>query len=117
MSAYKISPDVPVDVMGFSQGAALVYTLLLKHPQRIRRAAALAGFLPADAKETLHPELLAGKQVFIAHGTQDATIPVSRALQAIDVLKDAGADITYCEESVGHKLGMDCYRRLGEFFS
>ena len=34
------------DLMGFSQGAAMTYTLALLYPERVRQLAALSGFIP-----------------------------------------------------------------------
>ncbi len=38
------------DLMGFSQGAAMVYTLAFLYPDRIRRMAALSGFIPENGE-------------------------------------------------------------------
>jgi phospholipase/carboxylesterase len=103
-------------LIGFSQGAALSSMLALLHPDRIDRLAALAGFLPEDAASLVTSKPLEGKKVFIAHGTRDDRVPVERARQAVEQLKQAGAQVTYCEEDVGHKLSAGCFRGLGSFF-
>ena len=105
------------DCMGFSQGAALGYALTVLHPGRVGRLAALAGFLPEGAERVLGPEALAGKPVYVAHGTRDEMIPVGRARQAVMALGSAGAQVTYCEAETGHKVSPDCFRGLREFFT
>ena len=104
------------DCMGFSQGAALTYALAALHPGRLGRLAALAGFLPDGAEQFLGPRSLAGKPVYVAHGTRDEMIPVERARRAAALLGEAGAQVTYCEAETGHKVSPDCFRGLREFF-
>ena len=67
------------DVMGFSQGAALSNVIACLHPQRVRKAAILAGFMPSGMEQIIAQKPLAGKQVFVSHGTQDNLVPIDRA--------------------------------------
>ena len=103
-------------LVGFSQGAALAYTMLLLDGKRIASIAALAGFLPDGASAFVRGESIAGKPVFIAHGSEDDQVPVHRARQAVEFFQDAGARVTYCEDEVGHKLSLNCFRGLEAFF-
>lgn len=105
------------DVMGFSQGAALTNTLALLYPERIRRAAVLAGFIPADSESAVEKRPLNGKPFFVAHGTLDEMVRVEYARQSIQMLERAGANVTYCEDEVGHKVSVNCMRALEAFFS
>ncbi len=115
-------PDsIPADfsnlrLAGFSQGAALAYSVALLHPGRVRALAALAGFLPNGAAAFLDDFPLKDKPIYISHGTNDKLVPVARARQAVQLLQNSGADVVYCESDVGHKLGVDCYRGLEIFF-
>jgi phospholipase/carboxylesterase len=65
-----------MELIGFSQGAALSNTLALLHPERIQALAALSGFMPRGAEDLFGRRPLVGKSVFIAHGRQDYMIPV-----------------------------------------
>ena len=112
----KISTST-VDVMGFSQGGAVALTYLLRHPDRMNRTACLAGFLPPGRDVTVKPGSLTGKQVLIAHGSLDETIPIQMASQSAQFLQKAGAEVTLCQDAVGHKLGPACYKRLEAFFA
>jgi phospholipase/carboxylesterase len=105
-----------IDLIGFSQGAALSYTLALLHPGRIRALAALSGFMPAGAGDLLERRLLEGKPVFIAHGRQDDMIPVEQARKAVELLEGSGARVTYCESDDGHKIGAKCITGLENIF-
>ena len=104
------------DVMGFSQGAIMAYALAILHPERINRVAALAGFIPQTWQSELKEDALSGKAFFVAHGTQDDIIPIARARQAADWLTENGAQVTFCEAEIGHKLSANCFNGLGEFF-
>jgi phospholipase/carboxylesterase len=105
------------DVAGFSQGGALTNLLALLYPQRIRKAAVLAGFMPGGVNDLLTHHVLAGKQFFVAHGTQDNLVSVERARHSIQLLEQAGAQVTFCESEVGHKVSADCLRGLEAFFN
>jgi len=100
------------DLMGFSQGAAMVNVIGMLFPHRVRKMGVLAGFVPSGMDELVAKKPLAGKHVFVAHGTQDQLVPVDRARASIKVLERAGAQVTYCEDEVGHKLSAACLRAL-----
>lgn len=108
-------PSLPVDIMGFSQGAAMAYAFSAYYPQYINKIIALAGFLPRDEEMPGKYHVLNGKQIYIAHGTKDETIPVAMAREAVQELRKAGADILYCESEVGHKLSASCVKGLTSF--
>ncbi len=103
------------DMMGFSQGAVMVNALGMLYPQRVRKMAVLAGFLPSDMEGIVAQKPLAGKIIFVAHGTEDQTVPIERALASIEALKKAGAHVIYCEDQVGHKLSANCLHALEEY--
>jgi phospholipase/carboxylesterase len=105
------------DVMGFSQGAALAYSLALTYPDRIGKLAGLSGFLPDGLDSEIAQEALRGKHVFVAHGLRDEMVPLSKAREAVQGLKDAKAEVLYCEDNVGHKLSSGCFRGLGDYFN
>jgi len=105
-----------IDLVGFSQGAALSYTLALLHPERVRAIAALSGFMPGNAEDLFASQPLAGKRVYISHGRHDNIIPVEQARKCVGLLEDSGAQVTYCESDGGHKVSADCFISLADFF-
>lgn len=116
-----LSASVNVDadkfeVAGFSQGGALVNVLTLLYPQRIHKAAVLSGFMPDGADDLIDRRVLDGKQFFVAHGEQDELVPFERCQRSIELLEQAGAQVTFCDADVGHKLSVDCLRGLETFF-
>lgn len=104
------------DVMGFSQGGAMSSLLAFLYPQRIRRVGILAGFVPSGLDGLVSRRPLEGKPFFVAHGTKDETVPIGRARASIELLEQAGARVTSCEDEVGHKVSVTCLRSLKQFF-
>lgn len=104
-------------IMGFSQGAALAFALALLYPAEVGSLAGLSGFLPEGAQALARNRPLIDKRIFLAHGTQDELVPVERARQAVNTLEEAGAQVTYCEDDVGHKLSATCFDGLERFLS
>lgn len=111
-------PDAipPIDIMGFSQGAALAYVLALLYPNWTGKVAALSGFLPGGTEEHVSPGLLQGKPVLVTHGTQDSIVPFKESRRIMEVLQPTGAILTQCEEPGGHKLNAACNHQLVQFF-
>ena len=105
-----------LNLVGFSQGAAAVYSFALLYPERVSSAAGLAGFMPEGAKSLAVGARLKGLPVFITHGAQDKLVPVERGREAAQLLEQAGAVVTYCEDDVGHKLSATCFRGLESFY-
>jgi phospholipase/carboxylesterase len=103
------------DLMGFSQGAAMVNVIGMLYPQRVQKMAVLAGFVPSGMEPLVQQKPLAGKNVFVAHGTQDQMVPVDRARASVELLEKAGAKVTYCEDETGHKLSTNCMRALEDY--
>ena len=72
--------------------------------------------MPSGMEQIIAQKPLAGKQVFVSHGTQDNLVPIDRARASMSLLEQAGAQVTYCEADVGHKVSADCLRGLENFF-
>jgi phospholipase/carboxylesterase len=72
--------------------------------------------MPSGMEEIIAKRPLAGKPMFISHGTQDNMVPIDRARASMSLLEQAGAQVTYCESEVGHKVSADCLRGLELFF-
>lgn len=99
---YPLDPSRMI-LMGFSQGAAICNTLALTRPGQVMGVASLAGLIPDAVIEAAQPDL-DGLPVFIAHGTQDETVPLASAQQSRDIYARLGAQVTYHEYHTGHKL-------------
>ena len=115
----SVSPSAleELRMVGFSQGAAFMYAFSLLNSSRIASIAGLSGFLPIDMEKYGTEQVLKGKTAFISHGSTDKLVHVDKAHQAVDFLRHMGANVTYCEDEVGHKLSGKCFRGLENFFA
>jgi phospholipase/carboxylesterase len=91
--------------------------LAFLYPERIRKTGILAGFVPSGLEALAAKRPLQGKPIFVAHGTKDNMVPVDRARASIAILETAGAQVTYCEDDVGHKLSLHCLHALRKFLA
>lgn len=109
--AYPIDPARLV-LIGFSQGAAMVNSLVIARPGFAIGVASLAGLVPESVFQTAAADSLAGLPVLIAHGQRDETIAVRYARQAREVYTRLGAQVTYGEYHTGHKMTLSAITAL-----
>jgi phospholipase/carboxylesterase len=98
-------PAGRIVLAGFSQGGAMALQTGLRHPERLAGIVALSCYLPLAA--TLAAEASpAGRDVpiFMAHGTDDPLIPLSRARGSRDKLTDLGYRVTWHEYPMAHAV-------------
>jgi phospholipase/carboxylesterase len=105
-----------IDLIGFSQGAALSCAIALLHPDRVEMQAMLSGFIPGGAEILLAKRPLEGKLVFVTYGRRDNIIPVELARRTVELLEGSGERVMYCESDEGHKVSTDCFADLPTFF-
>jgi phospholipase/carboxylesterase len=89
-------------LLGFSQGAAMVYAYAAAHVRDVRGVVGLAGFVPPHVAKAL-PDLQR-LPVLLLHGTRDETVPIEIARANRDQLAAANAEVRYHESEVGHKV-------------
>jgi predicted esterase len=77
----------------------------------------LAGFVPDGLEVHISERPLDGKPFFVAHGTRDETVTIERARDSMKTLEKCGAQVTVCEDNVGHKVSATCLRALKDFFA
>lgn len=99
---------VPLVLVGFSQGSAVGFSAIGAGLLRPTGLAVLSGFLPEGGERSA----FTGLPVFWSHGMQDELVRIDRARADVRRLEQAGARVTYCEASVGHKVGLPCVRGL-----
>jgi predicted esterase len=91
--------------------------MALLFPHRLCKIVGLSGFLPEGAEALARNRPLQGKLVFVAHGRQDHLVSITRARESVDMLEQAGAQVSYCEDDVGHKLSLSCFKGLEAFLA
>ncbi len=115
-------PDFyPIDsakvfLAGFSQGAMVSNALAMSEPQMVRGVASLAGAALPLPDALPRVSALARLPVFIAHGTQDQMVPLISARETKAQYEQLGADVTYGEYPVAHKMSSDAMKDLQVWF-
>ena len=90
---------------GFSQGGAIALHTGLRHRERLAGIMALSCYLPVADK--LAAEAHAANRdvpVFMAHGTMDPVVAISRALQSRDLLGREGYTVDWHEYPMPHSV-------------
>ncbi len=96
-----------VVLMGFSQGAAVVYSLLAVYDLKNYGITPIAsinmsGYLPRDILEAISEKRFDGFPFFISHGEFDELIPMQALGEAEKLLSNQGADVTARMYPCGH---------------
>lgn len=93
----------PADVyaVGFSNGANIAASLLLRHPGLVRRAVLFRAMLPFEPDPL---PALAGTSVLLTSGQGDTMIPAPAVRRLASILVGAGADLRHEWLPTGHGL-------------
>jgi phospholipase/carboxylesterase len=97
---YGIDPARLLAV-GFSNGANMAASVLLRFPDRLAGAILIRAMVPFVPKQI--PDLRA-KPVLLLSGREDPIVPTDQAEQLAAIFKSAGADVTLHWENSGHAL-------------
>ena len=100
---YPIDPQ-RIFLFGFSMGAMMSFVLTLTQPDSVKGILANSGLIPEDSDLKYSWSGMKDKPVFVGHGKFDSIIPVSFAKRAKELLKNAGADLTYREYEMDHQI-------------
>jgi phospholipase/carboxylesterase len=90
---------------GFSQGGAIALQTGLRHSERIAGIMALSTYVPVGDK--LAAETSPANRdvpIFMAHGTQDQVIPLSRAEESRALLQSLGYAVEWREYRMPHSV-------------
>ena len=102
-----------IAALGFSNGANIAVSLLLRHPQLLGAAALLRPMLPYEPEGPVH---LDGTSVLIAAGEGDPYSSPQQTQRLAEVLGSAGADVTVrVEPGARHGLGRGDLRALEQW--
>ena len=105
------------DLLGFSQGGILANAFALLNPGRINRVGILSGYIPSIAESLIEGQPLNNKRFFVAHGRSDEKVKIDFARRSVELLEKAGAEVTFCEDEIGHNVSAHCLRALEKFYS
>jgi phospholipase/carboxylesterase len=105
-------PAGRIVLAGFSQGGAMALQTGLRHPERLAGLLILSSFLPlADTLAAEGESANRDVPIFIAHGTHDPMIPMSRASDSRDRLLALGYRVEWHEYPMPHSL---CAEEIAE---
>ena len=110
---YSLDRDGIVAV-GFSNGANIAASLLLRRPGALRGAVLLSPMVPFEPA-TL-PDL-AGTVVFVGAGRTDPMVPAAQTERLAALLRDAGADVTVHWDPGGHTITNAEVQAVREWFA
>jgi phospholipase/carboxylesterase len=108
---YNADPE-RIYLMGFSQGAAVSYATVMRHPGLVQAVAGLVGFVPGACAANQDMSGLEDLPVFMAVGRRDPLVPRDQALGCAETLRDSSANLLYKEYDTGHKLNAQGMRDL-----
>jgi phospholipase/carboxylesterase len=100
-AAYELDP-ARIVALGFSNGANIAASLLLRRPEVLRGAALLRPMLPYEPDEA--PDL-DGTDVLVDAGASDEYSSLDQTERLVQVLREAGARVAvHVEPGAGHGL-------------
>jgi predicted esterase/catechol 2,3-dioxygenase-like lactoylglutathione lyase family enzyme len=99
-TSYHLEPDGIVAV-GFSNGANIAASLLLRRPGLLRGAILLSPMVPFEPESLPH---LDGTPIFIGAGRSDTIAPPAQAERLAELLRQAGADVHLHWDPDGHSV-------------
>ena len=102
-ATYALERDGLVAV-GFSNGANIAGSLLLRRPGLLRGAVLLSPMVPYEPSAL--PDL-AGTAAFIGAGRNDPIAPKEQVERLASMLRDAGAEVTVHWQNAGHTVTKD----------
>lgn len=94
----------PTIAVGFSNGANIAASMLLRNTGVLRGAILLAPMLPFEPDAL--PDL-SGIRVFIGAGRMDPLVPAAQSQRLADVLRAAGAEVELHWTDAGHSITPD----------
>jgi phospholipase/carboxylesterase len=108
---YALPPPI---ALGFSNGANIAWSLLLRDPKLLGGAILMRAMLPFDPRPL--PDL-DGVPVLILAGFNDPLVPADQAALLAALLGEAGADVTYEAVQGGHGLTADDLSLAGSWLA
>lgn len=114
---YNVDKD-NIYLLGFSQGCILSYTLSLTEPNKVKGIAGLSGYLMQDTLNLIEDKNnLSHLDYFIAHGRLDDVIPLKKARESIEAIKDLPIKVNYKEYDMPHGINQECMNDLINWFN
>lgn len=109
---YQISSE-NFNLLGFSQGAILSYSIALNYPEKIKNIIALSGYIYEDIMP-VNEDISKYERLnfFVSHGIYDDIIPIELARKIPPYLDERHIQYTYKEYPMGHEVNQDCLKNM-----
>ena len=111
-------PPEKIVLAGFSQGGAIALQTALRYPKKLAGIKALSTYLPLAA--TLAAERSAANAqtpIFMAHGQYDDIIPIRRAEDSRNLLKELQFPVAWHDYPMPHSVCGEEVRDIAAFLS
>jgi len=105
-------PAERIILAGFSQGCAITLQTGMRQQEKLAGMMCLSGYVPIAPKAAAeHTQASLATPIFMVHGRMDPVIPIARAEQSRDLLKQLGYNVEWhdymmqhsvCQEEVEH---------------
>jgi phospholipase/carboxylesterase len=118
LPARGFAPEQTV-MFGFSQGCLMALETGLRYPQRLAGLVGISGYVQdvTALVDELSPVARQVK-VLMTHGTQDPLLPIAPVRRQVEVLKQAGLDLTWRELDKEHTIaGQEELQLIRQFVS
>jgi len=103
---------------GFSQGAIMSFTMGLTEPAELTGVISLGGRVLEEIRPAISKnDALKRLKVFIAHGINDAVLPIHYARAAKALMESHGVQLTYNEYNAGHQISPEVLNDLREWLA
>lgn len=111
-------PSNKIALVGFSQGGAIALQTGLRHAEPLAGILALSTYLALESSFATEAST-ANKHIpiFMAHGTVDNIIPLSRAERSLSVLKANNYSVDWHEYPMAHTVSMEEINDIRDFFN
>jgi phospholipase/carboxylesterase len=110
---YQLDPARIVAV-GFSNGANIAGSLLLRHPGVLAGAILFRAMLPFEPER---PVVLPGTPVWLGAGRLDPTVPRANIERLARLLQDSGARVTLDWRDAGHQMTAEDVEAAGRWLA
>jgi phospholipase/carboxylesterase len=109
-------PEHRIVLAGFSQGCAIALGAGLRYSEKLAGLAGLSGYLPlADTTAAERHAANVQTPVFLAHGTRDGVVPLSRGEASRDLLRGLGQPLQWQPYPMEHSVCIEEVRALQQW--